>query len=319
MSLFLGIDTSNYTTSAALYDSEKKLMLQEKKLLPVKSGERGLRQSDAVFHHTLQLPEILKTLLKDIDCRDIAAVGVSSRPRSVDGSYMPCFMVGRGFSQAVSSALDVPLFEFSHQDGHITAALYSANKIGLLDDKFIAFHVSGGTTEALLVTADKNPNKINVKIVGKTLDLNAGQLVDRVGVKLGLNFPCGKELEKLALSCDESVKPKPVLKDCDCCISGAENKCADMLSRGEAPEKIALFALMYIEKTLEKMTENIFEKYGEMPLLFAGGVMSNAIIRRYLEDRFGAFFAKPEFSSDNAAGIAYCAYREYASTNIIFQ
>ena len=146
MSLFLGIDTSNYTTSVALYDSATGEIAQKKQLLPVREGQLGLRQSDAVFHHTAQLHTLFGELLEGVNPREIAAIGVSTRPRPVDGSYMPCFTVGENTAKILSAVLRVPLFVFSHQEGHIAAALYSAKRDDLFDKEFLAFHVSGGTT-----------------------------------------------------------------------------------------------------------------------------------------------------------------------------
>lgn len=308
MSIFLGIDTSNYTTSVALYDSVNNKVVQYKKLLPVKDGELGLRQSDAVFHHTAQLPSLLSQLFSE-NKNEICAVGVSSRPRSIEGSYMPCFSVGLGHAKVLSSALNIPMYELSHQQGHIAAAAFSAEKTDLLKQRFLAFHISGGTTEALLV--DGTNGEMKIDIVGKTLDLNAGQLVDRVGLKLGCKFPCGKELEALALSASEKslkgLKLKPCIKDCDCCLSGFENICEKMISQGVEKELVARSVLAFIENTLLKMTENIFSKYGSMPTLFAGGVMSNSIIKANLQSKLDCYFALPEFSCDNAAGVAYLA------------
>ena len=147
--MFLGIDTSNYTTSAALYNPEKGEIIQRKKLLPVKEGELGLRQSDAVFAHVKQLGEIVETLI-DGNRYEIEAIGVSTRPRDIEGSYMPCFLVGDMVTKTLSSVLKTPRYEFSHQQGHIAAALFSAGRLDLMNEKFIAFHLSGGTTEALL-------------------------------------------------------------------------------------------------------------------------------------------------------------------------
>lgn len=304
--LTLGIDTSNYTTSVAIYDGEN-ILQNCKKLLPVKAGERGLRQSDAVFHHTNQLADVFCDALNGFDGK-LDAIAVSSRPRDVDGSYMPCFMVGVNSAKILAKALNIPLYTVSHQSGHIAAALYSAGKLELMDEKFIAFHVSGGTTEALLVQKGvKNP--LDIEIIAKTLDLNAGQLVDRVGVMLGLHFPCGAELEKLALKYNGSVTAKAALKGADCCLSGVENICARMLSDGVLPEKIAFTCLMNIQKTLDKMTEVLIAKYGKLPLVYAGGVMSNSIIRKHFEEKYSAFFAEPKFSSDNASGVAILANR----------
>ncbi len=309
MSLFLGIDTSNYTTSAALYDSESKTVIQRKKLLPVKGGQLGLRQSDAVFHHTAQLHSLFEELVKDVDTKQIAAVGASSRPRPVDGSYMPCFSVGLNTAKIISAALKVPCFEFSHQEGHISAALLSADREDLFDKKFLAFHVSGGTTEAVI--AEGNGCGFSLEAAAKTLDLNAGQAVDRVGLMLGLKFPCGAELEKLALKNTEKIKVKPTLKGCDCCLSGVENLCQKHIKNGKSPEYTAAFCIEYIRRTLEEMTDKILTEHGKMPVVYAGGVMSNTIINNSFTEKYNAVFAKPEFSSDNAAGTALLCYRKF--------
>lgn len=309
MSLFLGIDTSNYTTSVALFNSESGKMLQKKQLLPVKQGQLGLRQSDAVFHHTQQLHTLVEEISKQADLSKISAVGVSNRPRPVDGSYMPCFTVGENTARIISAVIKKPLLTFSHQEGHIAAALFSADRDDLFDKEFIAFHISGGTTEAVL--AKGSTSSFAVTEIAKTLDLNAGQAVDRVGLMLGLKFPCGSQLEQLALKNTEVLKPRPTLKGADCCLSGLENQCKKMLDNGEAKEKISAFCLAYIQSTLEKMTEKLLEKYGNLPVIFAGGVMSNSIIRNALTEKFNATFAKPEFSSDNAEGIAYLTYKKF--------
>lgn len=308
---FLGIDTSNYTTSIALFSNGE--IIQQKKLLPVKHGAVGLRQSDAVFHHTQQLHSLYSGLIKNTEPSKIKAIGVSTRPRPVDGSYMPCFTVGHNCARMLADTLRVPLYEFSHQEGHIAAAIYSCGHDELFSKQFIAFHVSGGTTEAVLATPENNGFKLD--IIAETLDLNAGQAIDRVGVMLGLDFPCGKELEKLALKYDGDIKVKPTLKGADCCLSGLENLCKKMHSDNSSKEKISYFCLKYIEATLCKMTDELLNEYGQLPLLFAGGVMSNSIIRNTVQNRYGTYFAEPEFSSDNAAGIAYLTSRRFNNGN----
>ena len=308
MALYLGIDTSNYTTSTALYNSETGEMKQSKRLLPVKKGELGLRQSDAVFHHTQQLSELFSSLMADVN-EEIKAVAVSSRPRPVDGSYMPCFTVGLNSAQMLATALNVPLYTFSHQEGHISAALFSADMTEFFSKEFLAFHVSGGTTEGLLV----KPNEFcgfDIDLVAETLDLNAGQAVDRVGLMLDLQFPCGKELEKLALNFTENIKVKPCLKGANCCLSGVENICKKLLNEGKSKEYISAYCLKFIEETIFKMTEKLLEQYGDLPVVYAGGVMSNSIIQKNLKSKINCVFAKPEYSCDNSAGIAYLAYRK---------
>lgn len=302
----LGIDTSNYTTSVALYDSESGEIRQKRMLLPVKHGEKGLRQSDAVFHHTNRIGSLMKELFDGFE-KEIDAIGVSEKPRDAEGSYMPCFLVGLNAAKSISAVTKKPFYGFSHQSGHIMAALFSADLLELRKEKFIAFHVSGGTTEMLLVTPDKE-RIFKAEIIGETKDLNCGQAVDRAGVMMGLDFPCGPELEKLALASDKTFNPKICVSDGSCCLSGVENQCRKMLSQGEKNEDTARFCLDFIGKTLEKMTECAIEKYGRLPLVYAGGVMCNSIIRCRLASRFDAKFAKPEFSCDNAAGAAVLAW-----------
>ncbi|HBT63780.1 MAG TPA: peptidase M22 [Ruminococcaceae bacterium] len=305
MSIVLGIDTSNYTTSAAIYVSENNIMLQQKQLLPVKDGELGLRQSDAVFHHTRQLPDIMDELLSQTDDR-LTAVAASERPSQAEGSYMPCFLSGFGSARQIAAVMHLPLYRYTHQQGHVAAAAYGSDHTELLEKEFIAFHVSGGTTDALIVRPDKN-QMIYCQRVSGSLDLKAGQLVDRVGLMLGLAFPAGPALEALALTAEGLYSPKPVLRDGWCSLSGIENQCRDLLASGEPKAEIALFCLMSVLSAVDEMTSSLLVKYPKRPLLYAGGVMSNTIIRSHIENRFGGYFAPPEYSSDNAAGIALLA------------
>lgn len=301
--MYLGFDTSNYTTSIALFDGKN--IKQEKKLLTVKVGERGLRQSDAVFQHTVNMPQLIEQL--DFKNENINAVGVSSRPRNIEGSYMPCFLVGMNTAAAVSRFTNSPLFTTSHQVGHILAALYSADRLDLINERFIAFHFSGGTTEALLVEPNAD-EIITATLIAQSTDLKAGQAIDRTGVLLGLKFPCGAELDKLSHQSDKKFKINTSFKGCDCSLSGVENKVKNMINNGEVPADIAKFVISYIAQTADDMTSRLIEAYGDLPLVYAGGVMSNTMIRKKISNKYNAFFAKPEFSSDNACGTAIFAY-----------
>lgn len=308
---FLGIDTSNYTTSAAVYVSGENKIYQAKKLLPVKKGELGLRQSDAVFHHTKQLPEIIEQLFGENTLGTPCAVAASARPRNAEGSYMPCFLCGEGFARSYGAIEGIPVFDTSHQIGHILAALYSADRLDLVSQRFIAFHVSGGTTDCLLCEPDSE-NIMNISSIGTSLDLKAGQAIDRVGVMLGLDFPCGKELEKLAEKADRSFRTKAVLKGTDCCLSGLENKCRSMAESGEKAENIARYCLDFVADTIIRMTDAAVDFCGKLPLVFAGGVMSDMYIRNLITSEFSdTYFAAPEFSCDNAAGTAIYGYLKY--------
>ncbi len=302
MSYHLGIDTSNYTTSVAVYDDVTNSVINRKKLLPVKAGEKGIRQSDAVFHHTVQLPQLINELVNDFD-GVISSVGVSVKPCNEDGSYMPCFLTGISVAEAVASFMRIPLFKFSHQDGHIAAALYSADKLNLINEEFFAFHISGGTSQVLKVAP--NDNYFKTEIISDSLDLKAGQAIDRVGVMLGLAFPCGPELEKLALKSNLPLKKEKVFRrDGMFSLSGVENKCKKMFDDGKTPADIAFYCINYIRSALDDTVNEIIAGHGNLPLIFSGGVMSNSIIRNDFMNRYNAFFAEPQYSSDNACGIA---------------
>lgn len=307
MSVFLGIDTSNYTTSVSLL--ENGVVTQNIKLpVAVKAGERGIRQSDAVFFHVKNLPEVMKTL----GAVKPDAIGVSIRPRDVEGSYMPCFLAGLAVATSLSSAMDIPLYTFSHQAGHVRAALYSADRLDLTDKKLIAFHISGGTTEVLLYDAG------TITCIGGTKDINAGQLIDRIGVVLGLSFPCGKELETL---CDfeamkkEGLTPISSIKGLEANLSGLENKACTYLKKGASAGAVAAFVMASIEKSLSQLLKEARSSYGDLPVIMSGGVSSNRYLQNKLSKQFGAFFAEPVYSADNAAGIALLCQERYLITH----
>lgn len=306
--LYIGLDTSNYTTSAALFDAEKGIFLSNvKRLLGVSEGERGLRQSDAVFAHVKNLPSVTSEAFDGAIPEKIRAIGVSATPRDVEGSYMPCFQVGLAAASTLSSAMKKPLHAFSHQAGHVMAAVFSSGAMELCEKDFLAFHVSGGTTELLLVKRG-TARPFDIEKIGGTLDLNAGQAIDRSGVRLGLKFPCGAELEKLALANDTPIERSGVsVKGCECNLSGLENHVDKLISEGRAKEYVAAYVLDFVGRTLVKLTANALERLGDIPVLYAGGVMSNSIIKDMLRAKLRKhelYFAEPKFSSDNAAGTA---------------
>lgn len=304
MSCYLGLDTSNYTTSAAIYDSDCDRIYSVKKLLPVAENAVGLRQSDAVFSHVKQMKSQLEELFSMGDF-ELAAVCTSTRPRSVEESYMPSFLVGEMVGGTIATVQNIKQYSCSHQEGHIVAALHSADQMKLLEQEFYAFHISGGTTECLMV---KPKGKLfEVELLAKTLDLNAGQLIDRVGAMLSLQFPCGQELDRLSLECEEEFYIKPPFKGLNCNLSGVQNQCRELKKQGRNDSYIAKYAIEYIKAVLDKMTANVLEIYGKKPLLYAGGVMSNSSIKTYMINRYGGFFAEPQFSADNAAGVAILA------------
>lgn len=302
--LYIGVDTSNYTTSLAAVDQNGQVVANLRRLLPVEEGARGLRQSDALFHHTRQLPELWQELSPYLAGRQIAGIGVSSRPRNVEGSYMPCFLAGVSSATAVAASLGLPLNIVSHQCGHMMAALVSAEKTELADEPFTAYHVSGGTTE-LLAVRPSGDGAFLCEIVGGTRDISAGQLVDRVGVALGLPFPAGPALERLALSYTGRVRRRrPTVSECRVNLSGIENLALSLYRETGDAAHTAAFVLGHIRDALTEIVSSYFAEHGKTPLLCAGGVMSAEMLRDEMQSRFGAFTAEPQLSSDNAVGVA---------------
>ncbi len=307
----LGVDTSNYATSLALVDLEhNRILAHQKRMLPVQEGALGLRQSDAVFAHVKQLPDALDALYAEAGDIRIGAVGVSVRPRDAQGSYMPCFLVGQTMAHAAAKASGVPVFAFSHQAGHMMAALYGSGLANEPQLDFLAFHVSGGTTDALGCVLDQG--KLTIDQLGTSLDLFAGQAVDRVGGMLGYSFPSGQYLSDIAAESTCNQTMKPVLKGSDCCLSGLENQCKKLFDDGAPPQDIARYCLLSIAATVEAMAAPLVAARPDRPMIFAGGVLSSSVIRARLADRFPqAHFCEPAYlSADNAVGIAALACRE---------
>ena len=308
---YIGVDTSNYTTSLALATKEGEILANLKAPLPVKAGERGLRQSDAVFAHVKNLPALMRQLRPLLREYRALAVGVSTRPRDAEDSYMPCFLAGRVAAESLAAGLDVPLEEFSHQNGHVMAALYGADAMHLIGEDFLAFHVSGGTTEMLFV--HPREKDFAIELIGGTADLNAGQVVDRIGVKMGLSFPCGPALEALAKENTKKVpRPRVCVQEGVCNLSGLENMALRLLADTGDKSLVAAFVLNFIAETLAQMTLWGRERYGQIPVLFAGGVMSNRLIAQDICKRFDrVYFSAPAFSADNAAGVALLCRAKY--------
>lgn len=299
----LGLDTSNYTTSAALFDGETGRATG--RLLDVRPGELGLRQSDALFQHVKRLPGLLEELLSGGE--EVRAVGASTRPRAVEGSYMPCFLAGESQGRGIAAALAVPFYPHSHQQGHLAAAAWSAGRIDLLDAPFLAWHLSGGTTELLLVKP--KGCTVEAEIIGGTSDLSAGQLIDRTGVLLGLQFPAGKAIDQLYAQAEPCREPKVKLNGLTFSLSGMENQVKALAEGGAAPAAIARFAIDAVTDVVRRATLEAQGRWPGLPVLCSGGVASNTRLRQVLTENCGAIFAQPRYSTDNAMGTAILTWR----------
>ena len=299
----IGFDTSNYTTSIAFFDGTDGVNCS--RLLPVKPGELGLRQSDAVFSHTKSLPELSGRLFSHVRGNEIGAIAVSTRPRAVEGSYMPCFMVGYSHAKMLADSCGVPLFEVSHQQGHVAACLWSAARLDLMDKPHLAWHLSGGTTELLLV----EPDGKNVKCtrIGGTTDISAGQLIDRTGVMLDLPFPAGKHVDALSKEASNTDVFKVKCPGLEFSLSGVQNK-VQQYAQSNAPAETAAYALRCVCNAVLTATKNAQKAYPGLEVVFSGGVASNSMLRQVMEP-MGAVFSQPQFSTDNAMGVAVLANR----------
>ena len=295
----IGFDTSNYTTSIAYFDGVNGVNCSQ--LLPVKDGELGLRQSDTVFHHTKSLPVLSGRLFSDIDLHTVTAIGVSTRPRAVDGSYMPCFMVGYSHAKLLADALHVPLIECSHQQGHVAASLWSADRLDLMTQPHLAWHLSGGTTELLLVKPDGK--FISCEKIGGTTDISAGQLIDRAGQLLQLPFPSGKHLDSLSDSAQNNDVFRIKCNGLNFSLSGVQNKAQQYFEKTQNPVETAGFVLRCISDIILRVTQNAQKEYPDLPVVFSGGVASNKMLRKKMES-INPIFSQPQYSTDNAIGVA---------------
>ena len=311
----IGFDTSNYRTSVAAVTLDGEILVNHRELLPVTSGERGLRQSDAVFAHIRQLRNSEEVLREALKGSRIAAVAASTRPRDGETSYMPVFQVGYTAGSLLAAALNVPFYETTHQRGHLAAAMAGT---GLeKEERLLAVHLSGGTTDLLVMDAD------SVTQIGGSADLHAGQLVDRAGVAMGLTFPSGEELEELAALGHSEGRLGCSMEDRDlvCHLSGAETKVQQWIRDGSLPrEDVAREIYDLLARTLVRMLKAGTEKTGIRKALVTGGVAASALLRQLMEQRRmktrgcpDIVFGRPEMSGDNAAGVAMIGAERYRS------
>ena len=302
--IVLGFDTSNYTTSIAAYDGGRGHNCS--RLLDVRPGELGLRQSDALFSHMKRLPALAAQLMDEIGaCDDVVALGVSTRPRAVEGSYMPCFLAGERQARVLASVLNVPVYSFSHQQGHIAAACWGAERMDLLKTPHLAWHLSGGTTELLLVEPE-----LRAVCIGGTTDLSAGQLIDRTGQMLGLDFPAGKAIDRLSAGSDSADLFRVRVDGAQFSLSGVQNKLREYFEKTGDPAATARYCLRSIIHAVRKATKQALDEHPGLPVVFSGGVASNSMLREAFSG-FDAVFCPPAYSTDNAMGIAVLTWEAY--------
>lgn len=312
--IHFGIDTSNYTTSVAAVTAAGEVF-SAKRLLDVPTGNRGVRQSDALFCHTRDLPEICREVTclirEKYDRFRVLSVAASTRPRPVEGSYMPCFLAGVNAAKTAADLLSVPFYAFSHQEGHIEAAKLGCRLSGRAfpeAERFFAFHLSGGTAELLEVT--KNGCGYSEKIIASALDITIGQLLDRCGVKLGFPFPAGSEVEKRAFSAENRSSVRIPKKENGINLSGFENQFLARLQEGQSETALCGFLFDVCESAVRALLDFILPEDRALPVLFAGGVMSSTLLQeRLAKENF--YFAPAAFCADNAQGVAVLGKKKF--------
>lgn len=315
MKYSLGIDTSCYTTSVAILDEHAQVIADCRRILTVKPGKRGLQQSEMVFQHTRNLPELFAQACQQLDspiC--FKAIGVSAFPRPLPDSYMPAFLVGEGYAKVLALSQAIPLYRISHQENHVFAGIRSAG--GPSADNFLAVHLSGGTTEIVQIARTPAPagwQRLSIDILGGTQDIHAGQFIDRIGVLLGLAFPAGPHLEKLATTAHEQAVKIPItVRDCSVSFSGPETYVRKLALRAE-PTSIAAGVELCIATAVTTMIKQAIAKTNITDVLMVGGVTANQFIRNQLIAQLEStglaklYFPKPCYSPDNATGAAYLA------------
>ncbi|EST56174.1 O-sialoglycoprotein endopeptidase [Brevibacillus panacihumi W25] len=316
--VLLGIDTSNYRTSLCLAREDGRIVAEAKRLLKVKEGKRGLQQSEAVFQHVMNLPELSEQLRWEE--HEIVAVCVSEKPRPVDQSYMPVFKVGEGLAKSLSIYLKVPLYLTTHQEGHIAAGEYTAQERPA-QDRFLAVHLSGGTSEILL--CERQASGYAIEKVGGTIDLHAGQLVDRIGVAMGMSFPAGPQIEELAKQAEGEFRVSSSVEGLTFSFSGPEASLLRAIEAGNASQaQIARATEQCIANTLEKALRNAIEKGLPSDILIVGGVAANQYMRERLIKRLEhpavkakLYFCDPVYSGDNAYGVAMLGWMKQKANN----
>ena len=308
---FLGIDTSNYTTSAAVVDGRAQVVANIRQLLPVQTGQRGLRQSEALFWHIKNLPSIMSRAAAAVPSlrQCLKACAVTTAPRPAEGSYMPVFLAGVSAAKCLSSAFAVPCYELTHQENHLWAGLLSAG--GPKTERFLALHLSGGTSEVLEV-AVTGDYRLRINCLGGSADLHAGQLIDRIGVAMGLPFPAGPSLERLALASNRPVTIPSYHQEGKISFSGAEAAAMRLLkAQGEAAKAdVARAVLLNVARAVAKLLAWAVKQTAVNQVLLVGGVCANSLIRAELVDglpELNLHFAAPELSVDNAVGAAVFA------------
>ena len=263
-----------------------------------------------VFQHTRNLPLLMEKALQSDDI-EICGVGVSCCPRPIADSYMPAFLAGVSAAKSIAAVSKMPLYTISHQENHMEAGVWSAG--GPEAERFLMLHASGGTTDMLLAQKEADGCYL-LEQIGGSMDLHAGQFIDRVGVALGLQFPTGPELEKLAETADYITELPVSVRKLQVSLSGPATAALRKLQAGEDKAALALGVECALAETFARMLRNGAAAYDAADVLLVGGVASNKFIRAHVEEKLQKrnirlWVPEARFSCDNASGCAAYARR----------
>ena len=303
--LILGIETSCDDTGVALYDSEKRELVAHAvhTQAAMHQAYGGVVPELASRDHVRRLVPLTKEVLGKRDLAEIDGIGYTEGP-----GLAGALLVGASFAHALGLSLGVPVIGVHHLEGHLLSPMLSARRP---EFPFLALLVSGGHTQLMRVGGVGD-----YELLGDTQDDAAGEAFDKTAQLLGLGYPGGPALSKLA----ESGKPgryrlpRPMIgAGLDFSFSGLKTAVLT-LSKNERPEPADL-ARAFVDAIVEVLVAKCvraLEMAGLTRLVVAGGVGANKQLRAALDAEsrrrgFDVFYPEPELCTDNGAMIAYAA------------
>ena len=318
MSLILGIESSCDETSVAIVENGRKVLSNIiSSQIDIHKLYGGVVPEIASRKHLEVINSVIRqaTESSGITLNDIDAVGVTYAPGLVGA-----LLVGVSAAKALSYALNIPLIPVHHIRAHICANFIEHSD---LEPPFMCLVTSGGHSHIILVE-----DYTKFKIIGQTRDDAAGEAFDKVARVLGLGYPGGPKIDKLARQGNEyAVDFKKVTfgnDNFDFSFSGIKTGVINYIHNAQQKGELvsnADIAASFQRSVVEVLVDNLInasDKYGIDRLALAGGVASNSRLRQEIENRKGArklFYPSPVLCTDNGAMTACCAYFESLSGN----
>tara|TARA_B100001248_G_scaffold136712_1_gene102643 strand:+ start:1434 stop:2441 length:1008 start_codon:yes stop_codon:yes gene_type:complete len=316
----LGIETSCDETSAAVI-SDNKILSNIIANQEVHQKYGGVVPELASRAHQKNIIPVVERALNEanIDKKKLDAVAFTRGP-----GLLGSLLVGSSFAKSMSLSLDIPLIEVNHMQAHLLANFIENNNGNKPAFPFLGVNISGGHTQIILCK-----NYFEMEIIGETLDDSIGEAFDKCGKLLGLNYPAGSKIDRLAKN-GEKKKFKfiiPKVSELDFSFSGLKTNFKRFIENNISKNK------NFIEKEIENICASIQETIAKILLekiikginitntktiVFGGGVSANSRIRESCKKELKnckLFFPKIEYTTDNAAMIALVGYLKYKEKN----